>query len=85
MGRVCGIRRGDGGWDPSQLVSHADHPHLAVRVLGAVEPRRGGTRDADFERCGSGRGGVGCGHEGRAEAASERRAGEEKTPCTMQA
>lgn len=72
-----GVRIGDGGWDSSRLVSHAHHPRLAVRVLGAVEPRRGGARDADFERRGSGRGGVGCGHEGRAEAAGERRTGGE--------
>ena len=36
-----GLGMGDGGWDPSRLVNHADHPRLAVRVLGAVEPRRG--------------------------------------------
>lgn len=75
-----GVRIGDGGWDPSWLVSHADHSRLAVRVLGAVEPRRAGARDADFERRGSGRGDVGCGHEGRAEAAGERRAGGGEDP-----
>lgn len=69
------VRIWDGGWDPSRLVNHADHPRLAVRVLGAAEPRRGGARDADSERRGSGCGSVGCGHEGRAKAAGERRAG----------
>jgi hypothetical protein len=73
---------GDRGWDPSRLVNHADHPLLAVRVLGAVESRRGGARDADFERRGSRRGGVGWGTKGELKPPARGVQGEEKTPCT---